>query len=75
MAIGHIGKQRNAAVGTNRTGEKPSSHDTSRVAWAKPLARVGEGGSVAVPDLQRRHPSDPLCHGFDSDADNPDGHQ
>ncbi len=55
LAIGNIGKPREAATighggDGNGTGgccdanpnQKPRSHDTSRIAWAKLLARVGE---------------------------------
>ena len=52
LAIGNIGKRREAVTGgqagnTHATGccdtqAKPRSHDTSRIAWAKLIARVGE---------------------------------
>jgi hypothetical protein len=53
LAIGHIGKRGRAATGGQAsdgratggccdTHAKPRSHDTSRIAWAKLMARVGE---------------------------------
>ena len=50
---GNVGKWRDAATGGHAVGgyaaegccdthEKPRSHDTSRIAWAKLMARVGE---------------------------------
>ena len=50
MAIGNLGKQRSAADRTDSTAEKPCSHDTSRIAWAKLLARVGEEFPLACPN-------------------------
>jgi hypothetical protein len=60
LAIGNIGKRRDAApppplpLGEGR-GEgapnhaKPRSHDTSRIAWAKLMARVGEEFPLECP--------------------------
>ena len=60
LAIGNVGKQRDATIshplplGDGR-GEcapnhaKPRSHDTSRIAWAKLLARVGEEFPLECP--------------------------
>jgi len=53
LAIGNIGKRCDAAAGGHGggghateaccdTNAKPRSHDTSRIAWAKLMARVGE---------------------------------
>ncbi len=58
LAIGNVGKPRDAATGGCAVGghaargdtngdccnscDKPPSHDTSRIAWAKLMARVGE---------------------------------
>ena len=48
LAIGNMGKRREAVTGGHTTGggcdahQKPRSHDTSRIAWAKLMARVGE---------------------------------
>jgi hypothetical protein len=56
LAIGNVGKRQEAATGGptddgSATGgccdathatQKPRSHDTSRIAWAKLMARVGE---------------------------------
>ena len=50
MAIGNLGNQGEAADGTDRTDEKACSHDTSRIAWAKLLARVGEEFPLACPN-------------------------
>ena len=50
MAIGNLGNQRAAADRTDSTAEKPCSHDTSRIAWAKLLARVGEAFPLACPN-------------------------
>ena len=65
LTIGHVGKRRDAAtdghavgghaVGGHATGDgcdscgKPRSHDTSRIAWAKLMARVGEEFPFACP--------------------------
>jgi len=60
LAIGNIGKQREAAtggLGGDRHGTgvccdttaKPRSHDTSRIAWAKLIARVGEEFPLECP--------------------------
>ncbi len=49
MEIGNLGNQREAAVRTDSTAEKACSHDTSRFAWAKLLARVGESFPLACP--------------------------
>ena len=56
----NVGKQREAATGGHRgdghgtTGccdanQKPRSHDTSRIAWAKLMARVGEKFPLQCP--------------------------
>ena len=50
MAIGNLGNQGEAADRTDSTNEKPCSHDTSRIAWAKLLARVGEAFPLACPN-------------------------
>ena len=50
MAIGNLCNPGEAADGTDRTDEKPCSHDTSRIAWAKLLARVGEEFPLACPN-------------------------
>jgi len=64
LAIGNIGKRQEAVTGGHAadgraTGvccdanpnpnQKPRSHDTSRIAWAKLLARVGEEFPVECP--------------------------
>jgi hypothetical protein len=63
LAIGNVGKRQEAATGGHAsyghgTGssfdathahQKPRSHDTSRIAWAKLLARVGEEFPLACP--------------------------
>jgi hypothetical protein len=49
MAIGNVGEQREATGRTDRTGEQPCHHDTSRIAWAKLLARVGEEFPLQCP--------------------------
>jgi hypothetical protein len=60
LAIGNVGKRRDAATGGHAsdghgTGgccdahQKPRSHDTSRIAWAKLLARVGEEFPLLCP--------------------------
>jgi len=60
LAIGNIGKQRDAgadghAGAGHATGgccdahHKPRSHDTSRIAWAKLMARVGEEFPLECP--------------------------
>jgi hypothetical protein len=61
MAIGNIGKRCDAATGGHATGgqptegccdanQKPRSHDTSRIAWAKLMARVGEEFPLECPN-------------------------
>ncbi len=61
LAIGNVGKRRDAATGGHAgdghgTGaccdahHKPRSHDTSRIAWAKLMARVGEEFPFACPN-------------------------
>jgi hypothetical protein len=61
LAIGNIGKRRDAAAGGHggdghATGggcdahHKPRSHDTSRIAWAKLLARLGEAFPLECPN-------------------------
>jgi hypothetical protein len=65
LAIGNVGKWRDAAtgghvVGRHATGEdaagdccdscdKPRSHDTSRIAWARLMAQVGEEYPLECP--------------------------
>ena len=60
LAVGNVGKQRDAAashplpLGEGRgegapNHEKPRSHDTSRIAWAKLMARVGEEFPLECP--------------------------
>jgi hypothetical protein len=65
LAIGNVGKPRDAATGGHAarghaargdaTGDccdscdKPPSHDTSRIAWAKLMARVGEEFPLECP--------------------------
>ncbi|MFM8537758.1 MAG: hypothetical protein ACKOES_06790 [Planctomycetaceae bacterium] len=61
LAIGNVGKQRDTATGGHvhaghaagdccNTHEKLRSHDTSRVAWAKLMARVGEEFPLECPN-------------------------
>ena len=50
MAIGNLGNQEKAADRTDSTDKKPCSHDTSRIAWAKLLARVGEEFPLVCPN-------------------------
>jgi hypothetical protein len=60
LAIGNVGKQREAATdghggdghgtaGCYDTTAKPRSHDTSRIAWAKLMARAGEEFPLQCP--------------------------
>ena len=60
LAIGNVGKQRDAGAGGHAAGghatggccdtqAKPRSHDTSRIAWAKLMARVGEEFPLECP--------------------------
>ena len=60
LAIGNVGTQPEAAVsghgndghgsrGCCEANQKPRSHDTSRIAWAKLLARVGEEFPLECP--------------------------
>ena len=63
MAIGNIGKRCDAATGGHVAGgqptegccdanQKPRSHDTSRIAWAKLMARVGEEFPLECPNCR-----------------------
>jgi hypothetical protein len=60
LAIGNIGKRCDSAAGGHGGGghateggcdanQKPRSHDTSRIAWAKLMARVGEEFPLECP--------------------------
>ena len=62
LAIGNVGKQREATTGGDgndgratggccdtKPDQKPRSHDTSRIAWAKLMARVGEEFPLQCP--------------------------
>ncbi len=60
LAVGNVGKRRDAATGGHADGrhaaegccnshEKPRSHDTSRIEWAKLMARVGEEFPLQCP--------------------------
>jgi hypothetical protein len=60
LAIGNVGKQRDATTGGHvhaghdggdccGTHATPRSHDTSRIAWAKLMARVGEEFPLQCP--------------------------
>jgi hypothetical protein len=62
LAIANVGKRRDAATGGHagdghatagcgdaNPNHKPRSHDTSRIAWAKLMARVGEEFPLACP--------------------------
>ena len=64
LAIGNVGKRQEVAAGghgndgrakggccdTNHATLKPRSHDTSRIAWAKLMARVGEEFPLECPN-------------------------
>ena len=84
LAIGNVGKRREAAAGghagTARATEgccdatpshKPRSHDTSRIAWAKLLARAGEEFPLECPWVWRRHSADRVHHGARADPQDP----
>jgi hypothetical protein len=60
LAIGNVGKRQEAATGGHAgtahaaegccdANQKPHSHDTSRIAWAKLMARVGEEFPLECP--------------------------
>jgi len=62
LAIGNVGKRQEAVTGGHAAGgratggccdanpnQKPRSHDTSRIAWAKLMARVGEKFPLECP--------------------------
>jgi hypothetical protein len=55
LAVGNVGKRRDAATGGHAEGDccgthaTPRSHDTSRIAWAKLMARVGEEFPLECP--------------------------
>jgi len=80
LAIGNVGKRGEAATGGHGVGGhatesccdanhatlKPRSHDTSRIAWAKLMARVGEefllecpncGGDIRLRGAGRQEPA------------------
>ncbi|MFM8291895.1 MAG: transposase, partial [Planctomycetia bacterium] len=76
LAIGNVGKRGEAGAGghagnTHATGccdtqAKPRSHDTSRIAWAKLMARMGEefplecpgcGGDIRLREDRRQEPA------------------
>jgi len=72
LAIGNVGKRQEAATGghmddgratggcrdATHANQKPRSHDTSRIAWAKLLARVGEEFPLECRKLRRLRPAD-----------------
>jgi hypothetical protein len=49
LAIGNVGTQREATGRTDSTAEQPCHHDTSRIARAQLLARVGEAFPLVCP--------------------------
>jgi len=60
LAIGNVGKRREAATGGHggdghatggccEANQRPRSHDTSRIAWAKLMARVGKSFHSSAP--------------------------
>ena len=65
LAIGNVGKRGEAAAGRHASGsahaaegcchpsEKPRSHDTSRITWARLMARVGEEFPLECPWVWR----------------------
>jgi hypothetical protein len=73
LAIGNVGKRRDAATDAHAVGghaargdapgdccgscDQPRSHDTSRIAWVKLMARVGEEFPLECPWVRRRHPA------------------
>ena len=80
MAIGNVGKRGESATGrhgddrhgtggccaAHHATQKPRSHDTSRIAWAKLMARVGEefllqcpgcGGDIRPREDGRQEPT------------------
>jgi hypothetical protein len=67
---GHAGNAHHTE-GCRDTQAKPRSHDTSRIAWAKLMARGGGRVSARVPELWRRHPADRLHHGAGADPEDP----
>ena len=60
LAIGNVGKRQEAATGRHAsdghategccdTNQKPRSHDTSQIAWAKLFARIAEAFPLVCP--------------------------
>lgn len=55
LAIGNVSTHGNTATGGHATGsccdatQKPHSHDTSRIPWAKLIARIAENFPLACP--------------------------
>ncbi len=93
LAIGNVGKRRDAAtdghaVGGHAVGghaargdatgdccdsrDQPRSHDTSRIARAKLMARVGEEFPFACAWVRRRHPAHRIHHRTGADPDDSD---
>ena len=86
LAIGNVGKRRDAATGGHAVGghaaggdatgdccdscDKPRSHDTSRIAWAELMARVGEEFPLECP-MWWRHPAHRVHHGTGADPEYP----
>jgi hypothetical protein len=86
LAIGNIGKRREAATGGHGgnadaasccdTQAKPRSHDTSRIAWAKLMARVGVNScrcTTTVMFFNRRSTSFPRSTSTASDRRRTEG--
>ena len=51
------------AEGCGDANQKPNSHDTSRIVWAKLLARVGEEFPLECPNCGGEVPADRIHHG------------
>ena len=87
LAIGNVGKPRDAATGGHAVGghaadgdanghgcdscDKRPSHDTSRIAWAKLMARVGEEFPFACPWVWWRHPTHRVHYRSGADPEDP----
>ena len=78
MTKGNVGKPRDAAAGGHADGghaagggttgdccdsrDKPPSHDTSRIAWAKLMARVGRSFRLSAPPAAATSGSEETAH-------------
>jgi hypothetical protein len=70
-AVGGHAARRDATADCCDSCDKPRSHDTSRIAWAKLIARVGEEFPLECPWVRRRHPAHRVHHRAGADPEGP----